>query len=104
MGYPAYFDGALVIFKVLGALTLMIPQIPNRIKEWAYAGFAFDFIFAAISHFAIDGFNFQSFFPLIFLGILAISYVYYYKKMQLTSITGLKQKSWQSFKLHLKSR
>lgn len=90
LGYPAYFGSALVVFKVLGALILMIPQIPNRIKEWAYAGFAFDFIFAAISHFTIDGFNFQSFFPLIFLGILAISYVYYHKKRQLTSITDLK--------------
>ncbi len=99
LGYPAYFGGALVVFKVLGAFTLMIPQIPNRIKEWAYAGFAFDFIFAAISHFAVDGRNFQSFFPLIFLGILAISYVYYHKKRQLTSITDLKQRSWPSFKL-----
>ena len=99
LGYPTYFGGALVLFKVLGALTLMIPKIPKRIKEWAFAGFAFDFIFAAISHFAADGFNFQSFFPLIFLGILAISYVYYHKRMQTTSITGSKQKSWQGFKL-----
>ncbi|MEO6404992.1 MAG: DoxX family protein [Ferruginibacter sp.] len=99
LGYPAYFGNVLVVFKILGALALMIPQVPNRIKEWAYAGFAFDFIFAAISHFAIDGFNFQTIFPLIFLGILAISYVCYHKKMQLTSIPGLKQKSWQSFRL-----
>lgn len=67
LGYPPYFGNALVVFKVLGALTLMLPQVPSRIKEWAYAGFAFDFIFAAISLIAIDGLNFQSFFPLIFL-------------------------------------
>ena len=79
LGYPEYFGNALVVFKVLGALTLIIPQIPKRIKEWAYAGFAFDFIFASISHFAIDGMNFQSFFPLIFLGILFASYVSYHK-------------------------
>jgi hypothetical protein len=77
--YPEYFGNALVVFKVLGALTLIIPQIPKRVKEWAYAGFAFDFIFASISHCAIDGINFQSFFPLIFLGILAASYVSYHK-------------------------
>ena len=45
LGYPEYFGNAFVIFKVLGALVLLIPQVPNRIKEWAYAGFALDFVF-----------------------------------------------------------
>lgn len=79
LGYPEYFGNALVVFKILGVLVLIIPKIPGRIKEWAYAGFAFDFIFAAISHGAVDGLNFQTFFPLIFLGILAISYSAYHK-------------------------
>ena len=79
LGYPEYFGNALVVFKVIGSLLLVIPQVPKRIKEWAYAGFAFDFIFASISHFAIDGMDFQSFFPLIFLGILVVSYVYYHR-------------------------
>ena len=79
LGYPEYFGNALVVFKVLGALSLIISKVPKRIKEWAYAGFAFDFIFASISHFAIDGMDFQSFFPLIFLGILMVSYFSYHK-------------------------
>jgi len=79
LGYPEYFGNALVVFKVVGTLLLIIPQVPKRIKEWAYAGFAFDFIFASISHFAIDGMDFQSFFPLLFLGILIASYVSYHK-------------------------
>jgi len=79
LGYPEYFGNALVIFKILGVLALVIPQVPKNVKEWAYAGFGFDFIFASISHFAVDGMNFQSFFPLIFLVILAISYIYYHK-------------------------
>lgn len=79
LGYPEYFGNALVVFKVVGALLLIIPQVPKRIKEWAYAGFAFDFIFASISHFAVDGFNFQSFFPLIILVILLVSYYSYYQ-------------------------
>jgi hypothetical protein len=69
----------LVVFKVLGVLALIIPQVPKRIKEWAYAGFAFVFIFASIGHFTIDGLDFQSFFPLLVFGILAISYIYYHK-------------------------
>jgi hypothetical protein len=79
LGYPAYFGNALVVCKVLGALALIIPQVPKRVKEWAYAGFAFDFIFAAISHGAVDGVNFQTIFPLLFLGLLMISYVSYHR-------------------------
>ena len=79
LGYPEYFGNALVVFKILGVLILVIPTVPKNVKEWAYAGFGFDFIFASISHFAVDGINFQSFFPLIFLVILAISYIYYHK-------------------------
>jgi hypothetical protein len=79
LGYPEYFGNALVVFKVVGALLLIIPQVPKRIKEWAYAGFAFDFIFASISHFAVDGLNFQSFFPLIILAILVVSYFSYHQ-------------------------
>lgn len=79
LGYPEYFGNALVVFKVLGVLALIIPQIPKRVKEWAYAGFAFDFIFAAISHGAVDGINGQTFFPLVVFAILAVSYIYYHK-------------------------
>ncbi len=79
LGYPEYFGNALVVFKILGVLALVIPQVPKRIKEWAYAGFAFDFIFASISHGAVDGVNVQTFFPLVFLGILTVSYMYYHK-------------------------
>ncbi|WDF66421.1 DoxX family protein [Flavobacterium sp. KACC 22763] len=79
LGYPEYFGNALVVFKILGVLALIIPQVPGKIKEWAYAGFAFDFIFASISHFAVDGIGFQGFFPLIILAILIISYVTYHK-------------------------
>lgn len=79
LGYPEYFGNALVVFKVLGTLVLMIPQVPKRLKEWAYAGFTFDFIFACISHWVVDGFGFQTVFPLIVLAILMVSYYYYHK-------------------------
>ena len=79
LGYPEYFGNALAAFKVLGTLSLIIPQVPKRIKEWAYAGFAFDFLFASISYFAVEGVVFLSFFPFIFLGILTVSYIYYHK-------------------------
>ncbi len=79
LGYPEYFGNALVVFKVVGTLLLIIPQVPKRFKEWAYAGFTFDFVFAAISLIAVDGLVPMSFFPLIFIGILSLSYIYYHK-------------------------
>ena len=79
LGYPEYFGNALVIFKVIGISALVIPKIPARVKEWAYAGFAIDFIFAIISHGSVDGINGQTFFPLIVFGILIVSYLYYHK-------------------------
>ena len=77
LGYPQYFGNSLVIFKVLGVLALVIPNLPKRIKEWAYAGFIFDFLFASISHGVVDGINFQTFLPLIVLLILMVSYINY---------------------------
>ncbi len=79
LGYPEYFGNALVVFKILGVIALVVPKIPKRLKEWAYAGFVFNFLFASISHFAVDGVTFQSFFPLIILGILMVSYTSYHK-------------------------
>ena len=79
LGYPEYFGVMLMVFKVLGALALIIPQIPNRIKEWAYAGFAIDFISAFVSTWAVDGLKPLTFFPIVFIGILVLSYVYYHR-------------------------
>ena len=79
LGYPEYFGIMLTVFKVLGALALIIPRIPPRIKEWAYAGFAFDFIAASVSNWVIDGPGFNAFAPYIALAILIVSYIYYHK-------------------------
>jgi hypothetical protein len=82
LGYPPYFGIALAIFKVLGALVLIIPKIPAKIKDWAYGCFAIEFLFAAISHGAVDGINGQTFFPFVILGILFLSYNAYHKLQQ----------------------
>lgn len=79
LGYPQYFGNLLVVFKVAGTLLLIIPQIPARVKEWAYAGFAFDFIFAFASHWAVDGLTGLTFFPLIVFAVLIVSYINYHK-------------------------
>jgi hypothetical protein len=85
LGYPAYFAYVLIAFKVFGSILLITPALPRPIKEWTYAGFAFNFICASISHFVIDGFTFVSFFPLIILAIAVISYVTYFRLHQHTN-------------------
>jgi hypothetical protein len=85
LGYPAYFAYVLIAFKVFGSILLVTPGLPRPIKEWTYAGFAFNFICASVSHFVIDGFAFVSFFPLIILAIAAISYVTYFRVYQHTN-------------------
>ena len=79
LGYPEYFRITLTIFKILGALALILPMIKGRVKEWAYAGFTFDFICATISISAVDGFAGGAVFPLIAIIILAVSYFSYHK-------------------------
>jgi hypothetical protein len=79
LGYPDYFRFLIMPFKVLGALALVLPSVKGRYKEWAYAGFGINFICASVSHGAVDGLNFQTFFPFIFLGLLIISYIQYHK-------------------------
>lgn len=83
LGYPDYFRVMLTVFKVLGAITLIVPAIKNPFKEWAYAGMGITMISAFVSHAAIDGVHGQTFLPLIIFAILATSYVMY-RKIQLT--------------------
>jgi len=82
LGYPIYFIKILTTFKILGTLALIIPQIPKRIKEWAYAGFAFDFICASLSYLNVEGFGFFAMFPLIVFAVLIVSYVCYHKMIE----------------------
>lgn len=79
LGYPQYFGMALNIFKIIGSLALIIPQIPKVLKEWAYAGFVFDIIFAIISLWAVDGFNAMLLVPVIVMAVLLVSYFSYHK-------------------------
>ena len=86
LGYPAYFGAMLAVFKVAGSLAITIPQVPSRLKEWAYAGLTFDFIPASTSIWAVDGFSGNVLFPLIVLAVLMVSYYSYHKLKTLNNI------------------
>jgi uncharacterized membrane protein YphA (DoxX/SURF4 family) len=48
LGYPVYLLRLLGIWKLLGAIALLVPRFP-RLKEWAYAGTFFDMTGAIVS-------------------------------------------------------
>lgn len=70
LGYPVYLLMMLGIWKILGAIAVLVPGIPV-IKEWAYAGFFFIMTGAFFSHIAI-GDSAVELFPSLLLLILTI--------------------------------
>jgi hypothetical protein len=56
LGFPDYFRVGLSWAKLAGLVVLLAPPAPARLKEWAYAGFAFDLGSAVVAHLAVgDG-------------------------------------------------
>jgi uncharacterized membrane protein YphA (DoxX/SURF4 family) len=49
LGYPAYFLVTLGVWKLLGAVAVIVPRFP-RLKEWAYAGVVFNLTGALASN------------------------------------------------------
>jgi hypothetical protein len=74
LGYPLYFALILGTWKLLGAIAITAPGLP-RVKEWAYAGFFFDLTAAALSHAAVGDGTTDIISPLVFLALVAASYL-----------------------------
>jgi len=85
LGYPDYFAYALIICKLLGVIAIAVPQVPTKLKEWAYAGLTFNLIFAFISHACVDKNAAFMVMPILVLGILAVSYFYQAKITRLSN-------------------
>ncbi|MNK32324.1 hypothetical protein D3C87_507820 [compost metagenome] len=85
LGYPDYFAYALIICKLLGVIAIAVPQVPTKLREWAYAGLTFNLIFAFISHACVDKNAAFMLMPILVLGILAVSYFYQAKIARLHS-------------------
>jgi DoxX-like protein len=69
----------LTTAKILGVLALLIPNVPFKIKEFAYFGFGITLLSASIAHFARGDARLSVLFiidPLFFLALLIVSYVY----------------------------
>ena len=73
LGYPVYFATIMGVWKLLGAIAIVVPGIP-RLKEWAYAGFFFDLTGAAATRAFVGDSAADILAPLVFLALVAASW------------------------------
>ncbi|QMU29021.1 DoxX family protein [Adhaeribacter radiodurans] len=83
LGYPTYLVPFLGVAKLLGILAILVPGFP-RVKEWAYAGLAFDLIGAMYSHISKGDPSGNWMFIFIPLFLVAGSYIYHHKLLKTT--------------------
>lgn len=88
LGYPKYIIPFLGVAKLLAAIVIIIPGMP-RLKEWAYAGIVFDMGGATYSAIALKdpfwGPQGGWAFMLIPFLVVALSYIFYHKKLKATA-------------------
>jgi DoxX-like protein len=87
LGYPPYLLPFLGTAKTLGAIAIVAPGL-QRLKEWAFAGLAFDVIGALYSHLSV-GDPPSGWMPaVIALTLLTVAYVSYRHYMRLQGQIG----------------
>jgi hypothetical protein len=84
LGYPDYVLTLLGAAKLVGAPLLLVQRFPH-LKEWVYAGFAFDFGGAIISHTASGDTLVQILPAILCAALLAVSYSFYRVRSALAS-------------------
>lgn len=73
LGFPTYIIYPLAIAKLLGLVAIWTNKI-KALKDWAYAGFFFNFILAIAAHIMIkDGEHMPA---IVALVLLLVSYMY----------------------------
>src|SRR5262245_59734727 len=73
LGYPSYFAIFMGLWKVPGAIVVVLPRLP-RLKEWVYAGMVYEMTGAAFSHTVVsDGIG-AVIVPIVLLGLILASW------------------------------
>jgi len=75
LGYPVYFLTIIGVWKLLGAVAVLIPK-SGLLKEWAYAGFFFVMTGAIFSHFAVGDGAMEYFGPTLLLLLTFLSWYF----------------------------
>ena len=81
LGYPTYFIQWLSVAKILGAVAILLPMVPARVKEWAYFGFFIELVTATFSFLAV-GDPITDWWPMfLFIGVLVLAYVLHHRRL-----------------------
>jgi len=88
LGYPTYFLPFIGIAKILGVAAILVPGF-IRLKEWAYAGLAFDLIGALYSHLSSGDSPSVWIFALIGIVLVGGSYLLFRKRLSYANNSGL---------------
>ena len=56
MGYPPYFITLLGVAKLIGSAVFLVPMF-RRLREWVFAAFTIDVIFAFVSGYTIQSYG-----------------------------------------------
>lgn len=81
LGYPDHFRVELGIAKLLGAIILLLPFLPQVVRGFTYAGFTINLLGALIAHLAMNE-PFSSLILVFIVAIpLALSYFFQPKKL-----------------------
>jgi len=73
LGYPAYVTVILGVWKLPGAVVLLVPRFP-RLKEWVYAGMVFNFTGAVASHLIVGDYSLGLVGAIQFIVLVAVSW------------------------------
>lgn len=73
LGYPGYFLPFLGIWKILGAIVVLVPGA-RYLKEWAYAGMIFDIAGAVVSRAVAGDHGPELVLPFIIASLVALSW------------------------------
>lgn len=74
LGYPLYIIPLIGVTHILGAVTLLIPNVP-RLTEWAYAGLAITLLLTFYSQLNSGGSTWNKLDPIFVMALVLASYV-----------------------------
>lgn len=81
LGYPLYFIQFISVMKVIGAVVILLPMVPARVKEWAYFGFFIDLVCAVWSFIGVGDPASGWALMFVFIAVLVVAYVLHHKRL-----------------------
>lgn len=75
LGYPSYLLTIIGVWKILGAIAVLVPKFP-LLKEWVYAGFFFVMSGAVVSHLAVGDEVKELFGPILLIVLTIVSWYF----------------------------